>query len=62
MTGVTADDANEALALKGLNLMSSALPTDGTSALVKSQSVKAGTKVPKGTVIKLEFQYSEFAD
>lgn len=62
LTGVTADDANEALALKGLNLMSSALPTDGTSALVKSQSVKAGAKVPKGTVIKLEFQYSEFAD
>lgn len=55
LTGYTLSDANYILTTAGLNLVASGASTDTTSAVVQAQSVSAGNKVEKGTVIQLTF-------
>lgn len=55
LTGYTLSDANYLLTTAGLNMIAGGASTDSTSAVVLSQSVAAGSKVAKGTVIELTF-------
>lgn len=55
LTGYTLSDANYLLTTAGLNLIAGGASTDSTSAVVLAQSVPAGSKVAKGTVIELTF-------
>ncbi len=55
MTGYTLSDANYILTTAGLNLLAGGASTDTTAAVVQTQSVAAGSKVEKGTVIELTF-------
>lgn len=55
LTGYSLTDANYLLTTAGLNLIAGGASTDSGSAVVMAQSVAAGTKVAKGTVIELTF-------
>lgn len=55
LTGYSLSDANYLLTTAGLNMIAGGASTDSTSAVVLAQSVAAGTKVAKGTVIELTF-------
>lgn len=55
LTGYSLTDANYLLTTAGLNLIAGGASTDSDSAVVMAQSVAAGTKVAKGTVIELTF-------
>lgn len=55
LTGYSLSDANYLLTTAGLNMIAGGASTDSSSAVVMSQSVAAGSKVAKGTVIELTF-------
>ncbi|MGN0613087.1 MAG: penicillin-binding transpeptidase domain-containing protein [Porcipelethomonas sp.] len=55
MTGYTVGDANLILTGCGLNLVAEGASTDTGSAVVTAQSETVGTRVPRGTVIRLTF-------
>lgn len=55
MKGYTVNDANYIMTSYGLNFVASGASTDNGNAVVQSQNVPAGTKVPRGTVIELTF-------
>lgn len=55
MTGYTLESANQVLISSGLNFIAVGASTDSTSAVVQSQTIEAGSIVPKGTVIELTF-------
>ncbi len=55
MTGYTVEGANYILTSMGLNLVADGASTDTDTAVVLTQSEIIGTRVPKGTVIKLTF-------
>ena len=59
--GMTAAEANKALANAGFNIhLEGAL--NGSGAKVMSQSIEAGSVVPKGTVITVDIRHTEFTD
>ena len=59
--GMTAAQANKELANAGFNIhLEGAL--NGSGAIVMSQSLEAGTIAPKGTVITVEIQHTNFTD
>lgn len=60
--GMSVTRANATAAGYGLNLQLSGLSSDSSEAFAASQSVAAGTKVLRGTVIKLEFLYNSQDD
>ena len=62
LVGVSATNANEAIAYNGLNMVATGASITHEGAIVNSQSIKAGTKVPKGTVVQLEFLVNENSD
>lgn len=55
MSGYTLNDANYILTSSGLNFVADGASTDTDAAVVLAQSEAVGTRVPKGTVIKLTF-------
>ena len=55
MKGYTVNDANYIMTSYGLNFVAGGASTDNGNAVVQSQSVPAGSKVPRGTVIELTF-------
>lgn len=55
MKGYTVNDANYIMTNYGLNFIAGGASTDNGNAVVQSQNVPAGTKVPRGTVIELTF-------
>ncbi|MBR2721432.1 MAG: PASTA domain-containing protein [Clostridia bacterium] len=64
LIGKSALAANQELTNQGLNIRIKGAPSylSGTQATVVSQSVAAGTQVPKGTVIEVTFLYLEDSD
>ncbi len=64
LTGKTAVAANQALINLGLNIRIEGTKNylSGTQAVVVSQSVPAGTKVPKGTVVEITFLHLDDSD
>jgi len=62
LKGHSAATANEAIANKGLNMVAIGASIERADAVVSEQSIPAGTQVPKGTVIKLEFLVNENSD
>ncbi|MBE6856584.1 MAG: peptidoglycan glycosyltransferase [Ruminococcus sp.] len=62
LIGVSAQAANESIAYRQLNFVATGASTERSDARVHSQSIKAGTQVPKGTVIELEFIVYENSD
>ncbi len=62
LTGVSPSAANETIAYRGLNFIATGASTERYDAVVSKQSVEPGTKVPKGTVIELEFMVYENSD
>lgn len=59
--GMTAADANKRLADAGFNICLSGA-TNGTGATANSQSLSPGTVAERGTVITVDFRYSETSD
>jgi len=53
--GVSAKDADDAMNYSDLNYVATGASISDEGAVVKEQSIEAGTQVPKGTVIELEF-------
>lgn len=53
--GVSAEDADDAINYSGLNYVATGASITESGAVVKKQSIAAGTQVPKGTVVELEF-------
>lgn len=53
--GISVKDADDAMNYSGLNYVATGASVSEEGAVVKKQSVPAGTQVPKGTVIELEF-------
>jgi len=63
LVGRSVTEVNTVASSLGLNVQIQGLTVGGGSAAVSSsQSVKAGEKVPKGTVIRVNFQYTDTAD
>lgn len=62
LKGVTASQANESLAYRKLNFLATGSATNDSSATVESQSIAAGSQVPKGTVVELTFKASADSD
>lgn len=62
LIGVSAKAANESIAYSGLNFVSTGASISRSDAVVNSQSIAAGTSVPKGTVVELEFLVNENSD
>ena len=59
--GMTAAEANKALAKAGFNIhLEGAL--NGSGAVVMTQSIAAGTVAPKGTVITVDIRHTNFTD
>lgn len=59
--GKTAAEANKLLTDAGFNICLSG-STNGSGAVAVSQSVSAGTEAEKGTVITVEFRYTDVSD
>ncbi|NLJ16542.1 MAG: PASTA domain-containing protein [Clostridiales bacterium] len=55
VVGMTLEEANIAITDAGFNMMSSGGAVNNADAKAVSQSVSAGSKVPKGTVIEVKF-------
>lgn len=55
VVGISVKDADDAMNYSGLNYVATGASVSEEGAVVKKQSVPAGTQVPKGTVIELEF-------
>lgn len=55
VVGVSAKDADDSMNYSGLNYVATGASISDEGAVVKKQSIPAGTEVPKGTVIELEF-------
>ena len=53
--GIPSKEADEAMNYSGLNYVATGASVSEEGAVVKKQSISAGTEVPKGTVIELEF-------
>lgn len=53
--GISVKDADDAMNYSGLNYVATGASVSEEGAVVKKQSIPAGTQVPKGTVIELEF-------
>lgn len=53
--GISVKDADDAMNYSGLNYVATGASLSEEGAVVKKQSIPAGTQVPKGTVIELEF-------
>lgn len=53
--GISSKEADEAMNYSGLNYVATGASVSEEGAVVKKQSISAGTEVPKGTVIELEF-------
>lgn len=62
LIGLSAGYANESIAYSGLNFVATGASTSRTDAVVSKQSIKEGTRVPKGTTIELEFMVYENQD
>jgi stage V sporulation protein D (sporulation-specific penicillin-binding protein) len=62
LIGMTASWANESISYRGLNFVATGASTERSDSVVSKQSVEAGTKVPKGTVIELEFMVYQNSD
>jgi hypothetical protein len=59
--GMTAAQANKALANAGFNIhLEGAL--NGSGAVVMYQSIEAGSLAPKGTVVTVEIRHTNFTD
>lgn len=61
VTGKTAAEANKLLAGAGFNIHLSG-STNGSGAVAVSQSEKAGSELEKGSVITVEFRYTDGSD
>ena len=59
LKGYSINDSNYMISTAGLNMVAEGAATDDGNVTVQSQSVDAGTKVPKGTVIELTFGVSD---
>ncbi|MBO5797660.1 MAG: PASTA domain-containing protein, partial [Clostridia bacterium] len=57
--GRSVAQVNQAANTAGLNVQLSGISTTGGKAISSKQSVTPGTKVPKGTVITVEFTYED---
>lgn len=62
LKGCTASQANKLLTDAGLNIRIKGLSANGGAANCISQTPSAGTSVERGTVVTLEFAYSEVRD
>lgn len=60
--GMTASWANDAAAMYGLNFVATGASTERDDSVVSKQSIEAGAKVPKGTVVELEFMVYQNSD
>jgi stage V sporulation protein D (sporulation-specific penicillin-binding protein) len=60
--GMDASWANETAQANGLNFVATGASTERSDSVVSSQSIAAGTKVPKGTVVELEFMVYQNSD
>ncbi len=61
-TGMSVTKANSTAASYGLNIQLAGLSTDSSEAFAAEQSIAPGTKVMRGTVIKVEFLYDSQDD
>jgi len=55
VVGISVKDADDAMNYSGLNYVATGASISEEGAVVKKQTIEAGTQVPKGTVIELEF-------
>ena len=62
LIGVSASAANESIAYRHLNFVSTGAPATRDGAVVSSQSIEPGTQVPYGTVVELVFEVNELSD
>lgn len=62
LIGKTAEAANRILVNAGLNISLTGAAGQQEGAIVISQSVAAGTKVPEGTVVTIELRYMDTQD
>lgn len=60
--GMTASWANDAAAMYGLNFVATGASTERDDSVVSKQSIEPGAKVPKGTVVELEFMVYQNSD
>ena len=60
--GMSASWANDAAAMYGLNFVATGASTERDDSVVSKQSIEAGAKVPKGTVVELEFMVYQNSD
>lgn len=58
--GKTVSQVNQLAEKAGINVVLSGISTGGGTASVSKQSATAGQKVPKGTVVTVEFTYTGF--
>ncbi len=58
-TGRTVAQVNQAAKVAGINVLLSGISTTGGTASAAQQSATPGQKVPKGTVITVEFTYAD---
>ncbi len=58
-TGRTVSQVNQAAKAAGINVLLSGISTGGGTASASQQSATPGQQVPKGTVITVEFTYSD---
>lgn len=62
LVGMSPSAANESISYRSLNYVATGASTSRSDSVVSSQSIEAGTEVPKGTVIELEFMVYENSD
>ncbi|MGN0574761.1 MAG: penicillin-binding transpeptidase domain-containing protein [Ruminococcus sp.] len=60
--GMTASWANDAASMYGLNFVATGASTERDDSVVSKQSIEPGAKVPKGTVVELEFMVYQNSD
>ena len=58
-SGRTVSQVNQAAKAAGINVLLSGISTTGGTAMASQQSATPGQKVPKGTVVTVEFTYSD---
>ncbi len=56
VVGVSVKDADDAMNYSFLNYVATGASVKDEGAVVKKQNIQAGTEVPKGTVVELEFE------
>lgn len=61
-SGMTASWANEAASMYELNFVAAGASTERDDSVVSKQSIEPGAKVPKGTVVELEFMVYQNSD